>query len=708
MYTYQMKILSNPFLAFNARRLGERGSQAWPTLRRTRSYTAQISGVASLQEDDDGQQRPSARHRLIIHLVKMCILLLLWFVCTFIVFSYAVDKNPRSTMVTVMPNETALRTVKLPGNGVRVTLQGPVDGHLMRFPDEHSGGYGAGLRVEWRNPDLNVTHRRTDMWNIVIDSDATKYEEVSKKFVLPRTGGEDAQAVISLENWLDSPVSLHMTLDTGPPITDMGVLYAGLLIVGLYMLIIFDVIDHTFAALIIATTGIATLTILDHRPNVHSIISFVNFEPLMLLFGLMTIVDIMATTGVFDYLVVGTYRLARGRPWPLIFLLSMLTALLSALLNSDIMALALTPMTIRLCEEMSLRTTYVLVVVAIFADMGGALTPMGNPPNAIVTTNPAVMAEGVDFVTFVAHMLPGVLAAMLVVCAIVYVTHRTSIFEVDQHQRDLVEKRTGPKKQPSQATLERIAKLREVVPSRYWLKPAENYAETLAALEASSRIRNKPLLIKGCLALTFALICMVLHSIPHVAAGATLGWVTLLAAFLLIILDDKNDLNATLGIIQWNILLFIAALFVLSEAVDQLGFFQWLGDHTAVLLRSLKPEYQTAVTIVGLLWTTALLTILIDNAAVTIFMLKFSFQMASNDDVPLPPMIWALTFGACFGGNGSLFGAVSNEIIVQIALQHGYRISFCHFFIIGFPLMLATMVIGSAYLLIAHTALSWN
>ncbi|XP_043643654.1 P protein [Drosophila teissieri] len=611
-------------------------------------------------------------------------------------------------MITVMPNKTAITKVELPNNDLRITLLGPVHGYPMSLPEKSNGAYEVGLRVEWRNSDLNVTYRRTDMWNIGINNDDTTYAKVSKDFMVKSTGGADSQAVISLDSKRNSPVSLHVVMDTNPLVTDMCLVYSGLLILGLYMLIIFDVIDHTFAALIIATTAIAILAILEHRPDMHEIISFVNFEPLMLLFGLMTIVDIMATTGVFDFLVVWTYRISRGRPWPLIFFLSMLTAFLSAFLNSDIMALSLTPITIRLCEMMSLRTSYVLVVMAIFADIGGALTPLGNPPNAIVTTNPVAVAEGVDFVNFIIHMMPGVLAAMFVIFGMVYVTHRKSIFVLDQNQLDLMEERARGKKPPSQETQDRIVFLKGSLPSKYWLKPVEDYPETLAELEASSPIHDKPLLVKCCIALIFAFLCMVLHSIPNVANGASLGWVTLLAAFLLIILDDKNDLNATLGIIQWTILLFIAALFVLSEAVDQLGFFKWLGERTVRLLKSLEPHNQIAVITMVLLWMTALLTIFIDNAAVTIFMLKFSFQMASNDDIPLPPMFWALIFGACFGGNGSLFGAVSNEIIALIALQHGYKISFWHFFVIGFPLMLVTMVIGSGYLLIAHSILSWN
>ncbi|XP_017081375.2 P protein [Drosophila eugracilis] len=637
----------------------------------------------------------------------MCVLLLLWAACSSIVFLFAEENKPESMTVMVMPNETAVRKIELHGDGVTVTLRGPIDSYLMRFPEEDEGKYGVGLRVEWRSSDLNVTHSQTSMWNIVMTSDPNMYDDVSKTLRLERAGGDGAQAVVSLMSRRDSPLSLLLEVSTSPPIPEISVVYAGLLILGLYLLIIFDIIDHTFAALIIATTSVAILAIMKHRPSVDHVVSFVNFEPLMLLFGLMTIVDIMTTTGVFDYLVVATYRISRGRPWPLIFFLSMLTAFLSALLNSDIMAVALTPITIRLCEEMSLRTTYVLIVMAIFAEMGGALTPMGNPPNAIVITNPAVMAEDVDFVDFILHMSPGVLVAMFVVFGLVYVTHRKTIFVLDERQLEVMESR--PKKEPpNEETLARIAQLKQRQPGRFWLTPVEKYPETLAGLEADSKIRDKPLLIKCCIALVFVFICMILHSITDVLPGASMGWVTLLAAFLLIILDDKNDLNATLGIIQWTLLLFIAALFVLAEAMDQLKFFEWVGKWSVDFLESLQPQYQTAVATMMVLWTSALLSILIDNAAVTIFMLKLTFQMASKENSHLSPLIWALTFGACFGGNGSLFGAVSNEIIALIALQHGYNITFFHFFIVGFPMMLVILSISSVYVLLAYAVWNWH
>lgn len=256
--------------------------------------------------------------------------------------------------------------------------------------------------------------------------------------------------------------------------------------------------------------------------------------------------------------------------------------------------------------------------------------------------------------------------------------------------------------------MERIAQLKANQPSKHWLKPADSYHETLASLEDAYQIRDKPLLIKCCIALVFVYVCMGLHSIPGVAEGATLGWVTLLAAFLLIILDNKSDLNTTLDIIQWTILLFIAGLYVLTEALARLGIFKWLGDHAARALSEKDDFQQSAVTIVVLLWATACLCICIDNSVVSIFMLRLCSYVANIHDLPLPPMIWAITFGTCFGSNGSLFGAVSNEIIAWVALKAGYKIHFFGFFFIVFPIMLVTLVIATAYLLIAHPVLGWH
>ncbi|KAH8356997.1 hypothetical protein KR200_011535, partial [Drosophila serrata] len=641
--------------------------------------------------------RQNGRCWRIIDIIKLLVLLAVWIYLTFVLVSYSTESKVTKTVVTAVPTEIVLSKVNLLHDSVKITLRGPIDVYLTRNPKK-AESFGAGVRVEYRDSSLNTTYRRTDMWNIALNLKA-KYNKASKFFQIPAPDTADIQAVVSLEGKSDAPVGLLMEME-GRTMSDMIVLYAGLLIILLYLVIITDVIDRTLVALLIGAIGIAALAILHDRLNMMTIVSFINFETLMLLFGHMAIVDLMANTGVFDYLVVLAYQISMGRPWAIVFFLSLLTAFLSAFLNSDNIALVLTPVIIRLCETAALQTQFVLIIMAIYGNLGGALTPLGNPTNAIVSNHPVAVANGVNFVNYTARMLPGVLVSMMVVFPLLYLVLRKRMLRPDQHQLDVMEQREHKLISLPDDVLARIAQRQARQPRKWWLKPGTNYYETLERLKDRYPIRDKPLLIKCCIALTFAYLCMILHSIRGVAEGATLGWVILAAAFLLIILDNKSHLDGTLAIIQWTILLFIAGLFILTETVARLGLFKWLGGRAARALSAQESPYQSKVVILLLIWATAGLSIFIDNLVVTNFMLGFCFEVTDRNDLPVQPMVWAITFGSCFGSNGSLLAAWSNVIIAWTARKFGYKISFWRFFVIGFPIMLVTLVICTAYLLI--------
>ncbi|KAH8292811.1 hypothetical protein KR054_008279, partial [Drosophila jambulina] len=633
----------------------------------------------------------------VIHFIKLGVLLVVWACFTFVLMSYNDEAKVTKTVVTAMPNEIVLRKVTLKHDHLRITLRGPIDVYCTKHPTE-TESFGLGVRVEIRSSDLSVTHRHTAMWNIVLDPKG-KYDEVTHFFKISPPDAADRQTVVAVESKSEHPVGLMMEMEPRP-MSDRVVLYAGLMIVLLYLVIISDVIDRTFVALLISAVGIAALSVLGDRPHVTTILSFVNFETLMLLFGFMAIVDLMVMTGVFEYLVVKVYKLSMGQPWPLIFFLSMLTAFLSAFLSSDNMALVLTPVTIRLCETVGLRTQSVLIIMIIYNNLGGALTPLGNPTNAIVSNHLASQVGGVNFVNFTGRMFPGVIIAMLGAFPLLYLILRKEMFVLDQFQLDVVDQRTRKMMPLSEEFLERIAQREGMPPRKWWIKPGNNYHETLIRLEDKYPILDKPLLVKCCITLAFAYLCMIVHSVSEVVEGATLGWVILLAAFLLIILDNKTHFDRTLAIIQWTILLFIAGLYVLTETVARLGLFKWIADRASKALSKEEWMNQNMVVITVFIWATAGLSILIDNLVVTNFMVSLCFFMTETNEVKIRRMIWAITFGAGFGGNGSLLGAWSNEIIAWIARRAGYKIGFGRFFIVGFPIMIVTLVICSAYMLI--------
>lgn len=139
--------------------------------------------------------------------------------------------------------------------------------------------------------------------------------------------------------------------------------------------------------MIAATAAIGILAAMDERPTMSDIMSWIDTETLLLLFGMMILVAILSETGIFDYLAVYAYKITNGKVWALVNCLCLFTAILSSFLDNVTTVLLMTPVTIRLCEVMGLNPVPVLMSMVIYSNIGGALTPVGDPPNVIIASN---------------------------------------------------------------------------------------------------------------------------------------------------------------------------------------------------------------------------------------------------------------------------------------------------------------------------------
>ncbi|SPP82431.1 P protein [Drosophila guanche] len=693
---------------------------SWPSALRKR-----FKPLLNPPTEEEKENRRKLINRIYLF-TKLGILILLWLFFTITLATNAPEEVPKS-LVTILPNQTLLRKVgQLPHNDAEIRLEGRIDEDLMGYASVSDEVDSVGIRIERRDSSLNVTYVHSDMWNVYIKKSESKYGEAQNHFKVPvAEGHKAASVVVSIKSYSEEPVSFVMQVDTKPVDTTMGVVYAGLLLIFLYILIIWEITDRTFAALMVSSATLAVLAAMGARPSLQTIVSWIDFDTLMLLLGMMIMVAILSETGVFDYLAVCAYRMASGNVWPLIFFLCIFTGIMSAFLDNVTMVLLMVPVTIRLCEVMAVRTTLVLIVIVLYSNIGGTLTPVGDPPNVIIATDSDVEADGIDFFTFTLHMFPGVFICMFSSFFLIYfmIRHKLRIPDVDpmthaiqtlEREAEKVSPTTADEDELREDILERIEELKARARARtratiHMLSPVDNYYETLAALELKYSIRNKPLLIKCCIALGFAIALFFLHSLPWLA-GASLAWIAMLAALLLLILANKEAMDAILLHVEWSTLLFFAALFVMIEAMSELGLIQWIGDITVGVILRVDESNQMTVAIMMLIWITALTSAFVDNIPITQMMLKLTVQLAKNKmlNLPMAPLIWALSFGACFGGNGTLIGASANVVTAGLAHQHGFKISFVSFFIVGFPVMIFTVVIASIYLLIAHSLFSWH
>ncbi|KAI6656849.1 P protein-like [Oopsacas minuta] len=507
---------------------------------------------------------------------------------------------------------------------------------------------------------------------------------------------------------------------------NLEILYAALVLLFVYSMIIFEFVHRTVAAMLGSTLAIAILAILDKRPELEEIISWIDYETVCLLFGMMIIVGIIADTGFFDYFAIKAYRLSRGKVWPLIFILCMFAGVVSAFLDNVTTILLLTPVTIRLCQVLNIDPRPILLAEVMFSNIGGTATAIGDPPNVIIVSNKAIKREGIDFVNFTVHMAIGIFFCMVAAFFFLRLLYCRKVFKNNDspHVAELKRekaiwlrqaKRIGDvtleEKQVKDALLQKAKEVQaRIKEEALGASTANKWKDNLRELEDKYRITNKVLLFKCCIVLFFVLSMFFMSASASVHLD--LGWASLLGAILLIVWADIHDFEHLLEKVEWGTLLFFAALFVLMKALEEMGLIEFIGIKTKDLIEMVDSSNRLAVAVILILWVSALASSFIDNIPFTTAMTGVILKMAetSNDgeSLPIKPLIWALAFGACLGGNGTLIGASANVVCVGIAEQNGYKITFFQFFRVGFPMMLFTTFIAMIYLVICHALIEWN
>ncbi|XP_013788413.1 P protein-like, partial [Limulus polyphemus] len=243
----------------------------------------------------------------------------------------------------------------------------------------------------------------------------------------------------------------------------------------------------------------------------------------------------------------------------------------------------------------------------------------------------------------------------------------------------------------------------------YDIRPSEeSYQASLVELSNKYKIRNRSLLVKTGIVLACVIILFFLQSIPNL--NLSLGWIAILGAIVLLILADFDEIESVISRVEWSTLLFFAALFVVMEALAELQLLWYIGQLTQDWISAVDENQRLLVAILLVIWVSAIASSFIDNIPFTTVMIKIVITLSNNKELnlPLTPLVYALAFGACLGGNGTLIGASANVVCAGVAEQHGYRFTFMDFFKIGFPVMLLTVTISTGYLLLCHVALDWN
>lgn len=412
-----------------------------------------------------------------------------------------------------------------------------------------------------------------------------------------------------------------------------------------YLLIATEKVNRVAAALVGAGVVVA-VGAMNADDAFFSNETGIDWNVIFLLFGMMVIVGILKLTGVFEYVAIWAAKKAKGKPFRVLALLSVITAVASAGLDNVTTVLLVAPVTLVVTERIGVRPVPYLIAEALASNIGGTATLVGDPPNLIVASK-----SGLGFNDFLINLGP-----IVVVMLIVFVALSRVLFAKD-----------------------------------FVADPAR-VAEVMA-LDEREAITNRPLLIRSLIVLGLVLVGFTLHGVLHLEPSL----VALLGAGLLIAVSGLPG-RSYLVDVEWETLLFFAGLFVLVGSLVKTGVIGQMADALVAATGSNVPAAMML-----LLWGSAVLSAIVDNIPFVATMAPIVSELtASGPFAGNQGLWWALVLGADLGGNATAIGASANVVVTGIAKREGHEISFWEFTRYGAVVALVTLLIATPYLLLRY------
>jgi Na+/H+ antiporter NhaD/arsenite permease-like protein len=400
-----------------------------------------------------------------------------------------------------------------------------------------------------------------------------------------------------------------------------------------YAFIVSDRVHRTIAALLGGLT-IILIGVLDQDQAFHAI----DWNVIFLLAGMMMIANVLRETGLFQWIAIQSVQLGKGNPYRILVILVVVTAVTSALLDNVTIVILMAPVTLFITASLRISPVPYLIALILASNIGGTATLVGDPPNILIGS-----AAGIDFVTFAANLAP---ISLLILIA--FIGLAWFLFKKDLQ----------------------VAKIDPL---------------SIKALDTSELITNKPLLRKSLVVMAGVILGFLFHGALHLEP-ATIA----LAGAVVLMLWARIDPDHVLREIEWTSLFFFIGLFILVEALVEVGIIEVVAQ---AALRLTDGNLQ--MTSMLLLWLSAVASGVVDNIPYTATMIPVVENLGKA--MPVGPLWWSLALGACLGGNSTLVGAAANVVVANLAEKSGQPISFGLFLRYGVIVTFLSLVLASLY-----------
>ena len=373
-------------------------------------------------------------------------------------------------------------------------------------------------------------------------------------------------------------------------------------------------------------------------------VGYIDANTIGLLVGMMLFVGVAKNSGMFEYLAVKSAKIAKGDPWKMMILFMIITAVFSALLDNVTTVLLVGPMMLAICKEMDLDPVPYIMSAIMASNIGGTGTLIGDPPNIMIGS-----AAKLTFGDFI--MNDGVIIVIVMIVTIIF----------------------------------------------YKFVYGRNLSATPEAMESVMHMNEKemikdPVLLKKVVVM---IVLIVAGFALHGVLGLESSMIALAGATIMLIIG-KQDVEKVVMDVEWPTIIFFTALFIVVGGMEHTGVIDVMADGIMKFTGG-KP----VMTMMIILWVSAILSSTLDNIPFVATMIPL-IQAMGADGMDIMPLWWALSLGACLGGNGTLIGASANVVLTGISSKNGHPITYIQFLKVGFPTMILTLIVCTVYMLIRY------
>lgn len=408
-----------------------------------------------------------------------------------------------------------------------------------------------------------------------------------------------------------------------------------------FLLVMAAIISEKMHRAVAAMAG-AVILLLFHVLSVDEATTYVDINTIGVLVGMMLFVAVVKNSGLFEYVAIKAAKLTKGRPMAILVVFAIITAVLSAFLDNVTTVLLIGPMTIAITQMLEVNPIPYLLSQIMASNIGGTATLIGDPPNIMIGS-----AAGLSFMDFVVNTGSVIVIILAVTVLICYFMYRGQISVIEENMHKVME------------------------------------------LDENRSIKDRPLLIKSVIMTVVVVIGFVFHSQLQVESAT----VALFAAGFMLVFGKQDAEEIILGV-EWSTILFFIGLFVVVGGMQKSGVITSLAELMMKFIGN-----NEALGIVIILWVSAIISSFLDNIPFVATLIPLILTMESGG-VDVTPLWWALSLGACLGGNGTLVGASANVVLAGVSAKNGYPITFMQYTKTGFPLMLISILISTVYLLL--------